>query len=240
MPISLVCDSCGATLNIGDQFAGRKVKCPKCTGVLAVPAAMARSEGKVQPRRENKPEQARAAPSRRDAEEEAAEDRPVRKRRRDEDDDRPRRKRKSSNKGLIIGLSVGGVLLIAGAVLLVVLLRGGGSGSGSGGGSIGGSSDTEKATEDNFDQIKQRMSREDVEKILGKGERVSRAEVFRALHDPVPKGVGNDTTTLKWKNKNEIILLELDPQGVVMFRWFVRDQGNGTSKYKLLGFPKLN
>jgi hypothetical protein len=38
MPIKVVC-SCGAGFAAPDQYAGKKVKCPKCGGALSVPAA---------------------------------------------------------------------------------------------------------------------------------------------------------------------------------------------------------
>jgi len=38
MPINLNCP-CGRALNIKDEFAGRKIRCPACKSVLAVPAA---------------------------------------------------------------------------------------------------------------------------------------------------------------------------------------------------------
>lgn len=34
MPISIVCPSCSGKLKVPDQFAGRKVKCPKCGGAV--------------------------------------------------------------------------------------------------------------------------------------------------------------------------------------------------------------
>lgn len=37
MPIALSCP-CGRALNIKDEFAGRKIRCPDCKSVLAVPA----------------------------------------------------------------------------------------------------------------------------------------------------------------------------------------------------------
>jgi hypothetical protein len=36
MPISLSCD-CGRDLRVKDELAGRKIRCPACSGVLAVP-----------------------------------------------------------------------------------------------------------------------------------------------------------------------------------------------------------
>ncbi|MCI0380941.1 MAG: hypothetical protein L0215_25435 [Gemmataceae bacterium] len=38
MPISLRC-SCGKMLTLRDELAGRRIKCPACGGVLAVPAS---------------------------------------------------------------------------------------------------------------------------------------------------------------------------------------------------------
>ena len=38
MPIPVTCD-CGKNLNIPDQYAGQKVKCPACATTIAVPAA---------------------------------------------------------------------------------------------------------------------------------------------------------------------------------------------------------
>lgn len=37
MPIALSC-ACGRALNIKDEFAGRKIRCPDCKSILAVPA----------------------------------------------------------------------------------------------------------------------------------------------------------------------------------------------------------
>jgi hypothetical protein len=37
MPILLKCP-CGKTLRVGDEAAGKRVKCPACTAILAVPA----------------------------------------------------------------------------------------------------------------------------------------------------------------------------------------------------------
>lgn len=39
MSISLKCSGCGSALKVPDAFAGKKVKCPKCAGVIVVPAA---------------------------------------------------------------------------------------------------------------------------------------------------------------------------------------------------------
>src|SRR5689334_8924367 len=37
MPISLKCHGCKSTLKVRDELAGKKVKCPRCQTVLAVP-----------------------------------------------------------------------------------------------------------------------------------------------------------------------------------------------------------
>ena len=41
MPIPITCAACGTRLKAPDTVAGRKIKCPKCGGVVAVPAAPA-------------------------------------------------------------------------------------------------------------------------------------------------------------------------------------------------------
>lgn len=167
------------------------------------------------------------------------EDRP-RRRRRDEDDDdydQPRRKKekKRSKKGLIIGLSVGGGVLAVGVgVLLFFLLV---------------SRDNPNATEENFDKIKPGMSQEEVEKILGKGDKSSHAELSKALHappskDPPVKGGKIGAHYYRWKNKTDTIFLLIalpgeGPTQGVMHGWFVREQKRGQPKYKFLGFGKL-
>src|SRR5262245_26615571 len=39
MPISVTCPSCEATFRLADEMAGKKVKCQKCQGVIAVSAS---------------------------------------------------------------------------------------------------------------------------------------------------------------------------------------------------------
>src|SRR5262245_9044379 len=46
VPVVVNC-GCGKTLRIPDQYAGKKVKCPACAGVLAVPAASAKAQAKA-------------------------------------------------------------------------------------------------------------------------------------------------------------------------------------------------
>ena len=38
MPIDVVCHQCRKTLRVGDHVAGKKIRCPSCQGVVAVPA----------------------------------------------------------------------------------------------------------------------------------------------------------------------------------------------------------
>ncbi|HEY7425268.1 MAG TPA: DUF4190 domain-containing protein [Gemmataceae bacterium] len=38
MTISLICPECSGNLRIADNLAGKKIKCPKCSTVFAVPA----------------------------------------------------------------------------------------------------------------------------------------------------------------------------------------------------------
>jgi S1-C subfamily serine protease/thioredoxin-related protein/DNA-directed RNA polymerase subunit RPC12/RpoP len=39
MPVTCHCSACGATYQVGEQFAGRKIKCPKCAAAIVVAAA---------------------------------------------------------------------------------------------------------------------------------------------------------------------------------------------------------
>ena len=98
------CPSCGTTLNASDQYAGRKVRCPKCQGVLTVPplAAPEASEevSPVAPRPRGPamppvPEdyEERPVPRRPARPPDDYDDRPRRRPRTDDDyDDRPRRR----------------------------------------------------------------------------------------------------------------------------------------------------
>lgn len=106
MAIALTCSECEHDMKVKDELAGRRIKCPECGQVLAVPEGAKRVSAVA------------AAPATsanaRDA---------------DEQDDRPRKKKKKkkkSNKGLFIGLGVGGVLLAVGAVVLIIVLNQGG------------------------------------------------------------------------------------------------------------------
>jgi hypothetical protein len=211
MSIAVVCRACDRSVNVKDDLAGRKIKCPGCGKVLAVP-------------------------------DEEVDEEPRRKRNRDreeDEEDRPRRKagKKKGKKGLIIGLSVGGGVLAVGLVILLFVLLS--------------SRDNPKATEENFDKIKPGMSQEEVEKLLGKGDKVSKGTLDKALHakpsgEPPVKGGREAAAYYRWKNKDDSIFLlitlpgEGGPRQGVMAGWFVREQNRGKSKYKLLGFGKLD
>ena len=144
---------------------------------------------------------------------------------------------------------VGGYVLLVGVILFVYFHRP----------AVGPTPvpDNPRATEANFDRIVDNMTKEEVEQILGPGHKVSRAEVFYVLHEPLPpEGVGSDTLTLKWQHQGDIILVEflaptnLEPNRppgkpperswMVIAGWFVREQGEGKKpRYKLLGMDKL-
>ena len=38
MPVICQCPSCKGKFQVGDQYAGRTIKCPKCSTAVAVPA----------------------------------------------------------------------------------------------------------------------------------------------------------------------------------------------------------
>ncbi|MDB5313094.1 MAG: hypothetical protein JWO38_7296 [Gemmataceae bacterium] len=96
MPISFEC-SCGKTLQVKDEFAGRRVRCPACSGVAAVPAADPGFEVVDEPSpvpAPSKPAPVRAKPVERPDDEE---DKPRSRKPRDEDDDRPRTRRRDED-----------------------------------------------------------------------------------------------------------------------------------------------
>jgi len=133
--------SCGKQLQVNEDRAGSKVKCPECEEILRVPEAgsIREKSGPASPPPKTRPRpveddesfaeeerRPRGRPARFDEDE--YDDRPRRRSSRyhEEDDDRAnRRRREKSNKGLIIGLVVGGVVLLgAASVGLVLLLTG--------------------------------------------------------------------------------------------------------------------
>src|SRR6516225_10545946 len=105
MPIPTVCPHCQANYALADHFAGKKVRCKYCDGIIAVRNA---SEGPGRPERiQKEPRSAKAGALR--------EEEPERPRRR-ESGARPR---SGGNRGLLIGL-------IAAAVVLLFLVAAGG------------------------------------------------------------------------------------------------------------------
>lgn len=105
MPISFTC-TCGKTLQVKDEFAGRRVRCPACNGVATAPAGEPEFEvvDDPAPRRAAAPPPpppAKAVPVRanpversRDDDWDDEDDRPRKRRRDDDEDDRPRGKRR--------------------------------------------------------------------------------------------------------------------------------------------------
>jgi hypothetical protein len=216
MAIRVTCRSCEHSIRVKDELAGGRIKCPECGKPVAVPD-------------EEIEERPRPGRSRERDEDEDFEERPRRKRSRERDEeDRPRGKSrpKQSKKGLIIGLSIGGGVLVVGVIVLLVFLLV--------------SNNNPNVTEENFDRIKRGMSQEDVEKILGKGEKCSWSVVDKTLKVPppkeedIPKGGKVVGWILRWRNKSDTILLELHPPGTVQGGWYVRDLGKGKPVYRFL------
>ena len=100
MPVTVVCPSCSARIKAPDTAIGKTVKCPKCASTMMIGAPEPAPEVVEIP-----PTQDEAPPQ-----EDRGERRRARSRR--DEDERPR-PRKKSNKGLIIGLSIGGVVLVS-------------------------------------------------------------------------------------------------------------------------------
>ena len=44
MAISIDCQECGEQYKLKDEFAGKKVKCTKCSAVIAVPGAVEQAQ----------------------------------------------------------------------------------------------------------------------------------------------------------------------------------------------------
>ena len=131
MPIEVTCPSCQATLPAPDEFAGKKIRCADCKGIVEVPAAKVDSA----------PAFARPVARARPPSEDVADDRPVKRRRAaddeatstrrkpkkewdEDDDDTDSRKRRGSKPGVLTGFSmvwliVVGVLGIAGLTAIV-------------------------------------------------------------------------------------------------------------------------
>jgi hypothetical protein len=102
MPVPVVCPNCSAKLNAPDSAAGKKVKCPKCQGVITVPAPLP-----VQPAFEvvDDPEPPKKKPlAKVKADVVVDDDEQPRKKRRvaddeGDEDDRPRKKKKKQREG---------------------------------------------------------------------------------------------------------------------------------------------
>ena len=128
MPIEVTCPSCRATLPAPDEFAGKKIRCADCQGIVEVPAARTASDSEVnsqsygladerprKKRRINEEEQATpVAPARRKPKKEWDED----------DDNNDNRKRSGSKPGVLTGFSliwlvVVGALGLSGLVAIV-------------------------------------------------------------------------------------------------------------------------
>lgn len=117
MPISLTCPSCDRGLKVKDELAGRKIKCPKCSEVIVVPAdeeAVAAGKSKIKARAtEDDDERPRSKKVEREEEDDEQE----------EEEERPRKKKKKKKKGAgVLRYVIGGVVLAALIVVLVIIL----------------------------------------------------------------------------------------------------------------------
>lgn len=50
MPINVQCDNCERRLRVGDNLAGKKIKCPQCQTVITIPAADAAGDDPAAPK----------------------------------------------------------------------------------------------------------------------------------------------------------------------------------------------
>lgn len=137
------CSECERKIKVPDESAGRKVRCPHCKAVIAVPAPeenvrpAPKSPKPVEPEivEETEVETPRRKRPRRDDDDDNYDDRRSRRRGNDDDDldeDQPKSRRRrderqtaKSGKGLLIGLCIGiGVLVLGGGAVAFFLMRG--------------------------------------------------------------------------------------------------------------------
>ncbi len=133
MPIAVRCPSCSASFNVKDEYAGKRTKCPKCGGPLAIPTKdIADTVRMPYPPAAPKPAKPTTLPPADDEPEEKPQKKRVaddedaprsKKRPRDEDEDDDRRSRrggggkaKKSSLPLILGILAGALLLCGGGV----------------------------------------------------------------------------------------------------------------------------
>lgn len=63
MPVITTCSSCSSKLKFPDQYAGRKVRCPKCEGVIALPAGEKVPAGAAESKKSIPSEKKKSAPA---------------------------------------------------------------------------------------------------------------------------------------------------------------------------------
>jgi hypothetical protein len=127
MAIEFVCPTCNGTLQVGDDAAGRVIRCGGCQSMLRVPVPDAGSAAPAPPA---SPFEAEPPPPRRPRADRAEPppepepDRPRRRRRErdDDDEDRPRRRRDPSDEPPPPGRGAFFWLVVLGGVLFVGLL----------------------------------------------------------------------------------------------------------------------
>jgi predicted Zn finger-like uncharacterized protein len=126
MSLATSCPQCQAKYNVGDNLAGKTIRCKNCEHAFVVEADLEEEtpsrKRKTQAVRDRSgPDSKVSAARRRPAEEDDVDDRPSRSR--PADDDGPSRiKKKKSKAPLIVGLCLGGGLLLGGGVVLLLIL----------------------------------------------------------------------------------------------------------------------
>jgi hypothetical protein len=93
--------------------------------------------------------------------------------------------------------------------------------------------DSPTVSRENFARVKRGMTQEEVERVLGPGQRVPRSEIHRAIRSNQRPG-RTDSTVLKWRKGPETILLELIPRSGLAAGWYVTEKPDGTVSYDFL------
>jgi predicted Zn finger-like uncharacterized protein len=189
MPFKVECPSCGATLQVPDHAAGRKVKCARCSTVLSIAGGE---------------EEVPTVPA---AAEEVREPAP-RRPRRPRDGDAAATPRRGGNLGLIIGL--GAAFLVVGACCC--------GGVGVGIYYHNKYENNARVTKANFDRITGGMTLVQIEGILGSGRPVSPGELRDLLDQSMMPAFARSSFesaaaqghVLLWKNGKTIVLIAFD------------------------------
>jgi hypothetical protein len=124
MPISVSCPDCDKSLKVKDELAGKKIRCPDCSGVVPIPAKKSKSDDDdfLDDMEPSTSKRKRRPVDDDDLLDDDDDDEPVSKRRSRKPIKKTSRRSKSGSKiWLIVGCVLGGGMLIFGLLLVVAV-----------------------------------------------------------------------------------------------------------------------